>query len=135
MGRKSLGHEAAFTVSTVNGIGLVAWPSDPPTLDVWAGTTLIFHGLKMPKVDQSVTGLFRLNLFLDGQFAIGRYEVVMRWKVGTYYGVQLDRFEVIAGGHVDGTIISMFYHEMPHANFIVQQTDGGHLRRGKNPKV
>lgn len=135
MGRKSLGQEAAFSVSTVDVDGVVTWPSDAPTVDVWAGATLILHGLKMPKVDQSVVGLFRLNLFLDGRFAVGVYEVVKRWAVGTYIGVQIDRFEIIAGGDTNGAVISMFYHEMPQANFVVYQTDGGRLKRGKNPKV
>ena len=135
MGRKALGQEAAFSVETVNGLGVVSWPSASPFVDVWLGTTLIIGGLKMPKVDSSVVGLFRLNLFLDSRFQTGRYSIVKRWTVGTYLGVETDVLDVIAGGDTDGSIIAMFYHEMPQANFILAQTDGGHLRRFKNPKV
>ena len=135
LGRKSLGQEAAFSVSAGDSSGVISWPSDVPFVDVWKGSSLVLSGLKMPKIDTLRVGQFRLSLFLDTRFSVGRYEIVKRWTVGTYHGVEIDVLDVTAGGHADGAIISMFYHEMPQANFIIQQTDGGKLRRGKNPKV
>lgn len=135
LGRQPLGQEAAFSVTAAGVDGIPAWPSDPPFIDVWRGATLILSGLQMAKIDTSVVGRFRINLFLDRRFSVGQYRTILRWKVGSHRGVRIDHWEIVAGGHVDGAVIGMAYHEMPFASFLVQQLDSGNLVRGKNPKV
>lgn len=135
LGRRPLGQEVPFTVSAVDGGGASSWPSDPPIIEIWKDNTLVIAGVPMPKIDNAEVGLFRRVFFLDRRFSIGRYRSISRWKVGSYLGVQIDHWEITAGGDPDGSVIGMAYHEMPFASFIVQQLDSGNLVRGKNPKV
>lgn len=134
LGRKQLGQECLFSVSAAgNKQGLVSWPSSPPFMDIWKGTSKVASGLKMPKVDSNSVGLFRLAVFLDGRFTFGQHHAIIRWVNGTYFGVQIDYFDILDNGNVNGSIISLFHHELPHARYLVYQTDAGLLLRGKNP--
>jgi len=136
LGRKQLGQELSLSVACIaSENGTISWPSSPPILDVWKNTNLVVGGLKMPKDDGTATGRFCLKLFLDGRFTTGYYEAVMRWTNGTYLGVKFSRWAVIPGGNVDGSIIAMTQHELPHARFLVSQADSGKLFRLKNPSV
>jgi hypothetical protein len=135
LGKKKLGQELLLSVLAVDGSGIVSWPTLPPLLDIWKGTTLVTlaSGLKMPKIDSATVAHFRLPVFLDGRFSAGYYEAIMRWTNGTYLGVQIDSFQIVSGGHVDGSITSMFHHELPHARYLVAGHDSGLIKRYKNP--
>jgi hypothetical protein len=136
LGRKQLGQEVSFSVASAGGDSEIpSWPSLPPTLDIWKGTTLVLSGLKMPKIDGAVVGLFQLAVYLDERFSTGYYQGVSRWLRGTYSAVQIDDFRILDGGNPDGAVIAMFHHEMPQARFIVMQTDAGKIQRGKNPSA
>lgn len=135
-GRKQLGQEVSLALASIaTETGQISWPSSPPTLDVWKGTTLVLKGLKMPKDDSAAIGRFCFRLFLDGRFTTGYYEAVMRWTNGTYLGVKFARWSVISGGNINGSIIAMTHHELPHARYLVAQGDSGKLFRLKNPSI
>jgi hypothetical protein len=135
LGRRPLGQEVPFTVATVDGSGASSWPIGPPTIEIWKGAALLLAGKPMPKIDAAYVGLFRKVYFLDRRFSTGLYRSIIRWTIGSYLGVQIDDWEITAGGNPDGAVIGMAYHEMPFASFIVQHLDSGNLVRGKNPKV
>jgi hypothetical protein len=133
-GRRQLGQEAVFDVVATNGDpGVPSWPGSPPVLQVWRGTTLVLSDLKMPKVDPAAVGLFRRAVFLDDRFSAGHYEAVIRWTSGSYLGVRVEPFTVVAGGDAAGDVIALTHQELPQARFLVYQTTGGRLFRGKNP--
>ena len=135
-GRRQVGEEIPLTVLTVNAAGTPSFPAAAPHLDIYSSTAKVVEGQLLPVMDRTgVTGLFGHRMRLGGEFSPGRYSVVYRWKVGDYYGQSTDTFEVVAGGHGDGTVIAAHWYERPHADFLVLQLDSGKLVRGKNPTV
>lgn len=133
LGRKQLGQEMAVTLTAVDADDVPGWPTAAPVIDIWRGATLALSGLAMPKVDGAATGFFRLNLFLNERFSTGYHEAVVRWVLNGWYGVAVQRFEVIAGGDARGTIIALFHHEMPQERYLIAQTDAGRLLKLKRP--
>jgi len=135
LSRTQLGREASFAITTVDATNIPGWPTAAPILEVWAGTTLVLSNLKMPKVDGAVTGLFRLNVFLDDRFSAGEHLGIVRWSLNSFLGVEEYKFDVVAGGDGRGAIVSLFHHEMPQERFLVAQSDAGKLFRLKRPSI
>lgn len=133
-GRLQLGDEVTLTCLCVNGSGVPSAPDAAPKIDVYAGAVKVVSGKAIPALDRyGTTGLFAFNLLLGTQFATGRYSVTYRYTNGAFADLQADVFDIIAGGQPDGDIISMHWLPLPHANFLVYQTDSGKLRKVRNP--
>jgi hypothetical protein len=135
-GRQQLGTEITLTVLCVDGNGAPVAPTNAPMMEVYDSAGNQITGKRIPPLEQAVvTGLFQYNLFLGALFSAGTYTVVYRWvSGGNHYG-EMDTFEIIPGGHADGSVISLYFYERPGARFLVQQLDSGKLVQGKNPRV
>jgi hypothetical protein len=139
-GRYQLGTHVPLAVLTVNGSNVPSAPASCPRLEVrTAAGAVVFGDKPVPvqdrygaEVDATV---FAYSLFLDGRFAAGLYTATYRYTLGSYEGVVVDEFEVVAGGDGDGAVIAMHYFDRPHAKFVVMQLDGGSLVKGRNPRV
>lgn len=84
----------------------------------------------------AVPGLFYKHLYLDSLFAVGNYLIDLRWvMVGGYVGSDQRTFSVTAGGNADGDVVSMYWYNRPHAQFLVHQAARGVLLPGKNPRI
>lgn len=133
-GRHQLGDEITVNVTTQNGTD-VSWPDAAPTATIYIDGSPI-NSRKIPAADRSgKTGLFRLTLFLGDGFSTGQYMMIVNWKIGSYHGVAIFNWEVIAGGSIDGSITSMYQYERPHARFLIHATDAGTIFKGTNPRV
>lgn len=135
-GRVQLGEEVVLGCQCRDYSLTPTLPNLPPLMEIWSsgGTRIISKAI--PILDRYVqTGLFHYRQFLGGQFSTGHYNVLYYYTVGSTDRVDQDDFDIIPGGDGDGQVISMYWLEKPHANFIVYQTDAGKLFYGRNPRV
>lgn len=138
-GRYQLGDEAVVGVQCVDGSDVPTAPDAAPTISVYnsSGTKLINDKPIPPKDRANATGLFEHFVRLGSDFAVGIYTVLYKWTTGegAFSGRSVDHFQIVEGGHVDGTVIAMHYYAAQQAAFIVQHTDAGLIKAGKNPRV
>lgn len=138
-GRYQLGTEIPLQVLTVNGSNLPSAPTTCPRIEVRSSTGAVVSDKAIPVMDrygaEVDATLFAFSLFLDGSFAAGLYTVYYRYLLGTYEGLAVDTFEVVAGGDGDGAVIALHYFDRPHAKYVVMQLDSGRLVKGRNPRV
>lgn len=136
-GRYQLGQHLPIMVLARGSDETPGVPTDTPRATIYspAGAVVMFFDL--PVVDRySQTGLFGMPLRLGADFATtGLYRAEYHYLIGSYYGIEEDGFEIVAGGNADGSVISMYYYDRPHAKFIVQELDSGKLRQGRNPTI
>lgn len=113
-------------------------PTEPDNAPVAVINSSTAHVLtvRLPILDRFVTtGFFHYPLQLDGRFATGQYSVVYQYAIGGTSLSQEESFEIVAGGHVDGHGLSLFYLTRPTSNFVLLQTDLGRLIRRRNPRT
>jgi len=138
-GRYQLGDEAPIGVQCTDADNAPAAPDAAPTFSIYneSGTKIVTDKKIPPKDRAQATGLFEHFVRLGSDFAVGRYTVLYKWTTGegTFSGRAVDHLEIIAGGSTDGTVIAMHYYEAQQAAFIVQHTDAGLIKAGKNPRV
>jgi hypothetical protein len=136
LGCFQLGETVPCLLRTRDAASTPTLPEDTPQIVVWRGATDVYRG-EMPILDrQAVTGLFSLPLFLDGTFTTGHYAIQYRWVLdGGYIGSEQDSFQIVAGGHASGAVVSMYFYERPEARFLVQSTEAGEILPGKNPRI
>jgi hypothetical protein len=143
LGTYELGQEVRLALQTTNGNDTPSFPLAVPTLQVWSSSanvtpssTANTGNASMHVVDRyQRTGVFAREIYLDSRFAVGFYRVYYFYLVGTFYGVQVDYFEIIAGGNPAGAVVGMHHFSPPHAKFVVQHLDGGTIATGRNPYV
>jgi hypothetical protein len=135
LGRFQLGVEVVLPVQCTDAAEAPSWPDTAPAVEVWSDSAKVLARLMPAAERQLTTGLFRLPLFLAGQFAAGRYTAIARWENDAFNGVDIHHFEIVPGGNQRGAVIAMAYFEKAGTRFIVQQLDGGTIVRGKNPRV
>ena len=133
-GRYTLGQEIVFGCWTHDANDTPTLPTLPPVLEIWSSAGTKVQTKSMPIMDRyQNTGWFQLPVKLNTDFATGLYRAVMIYVVGSYYGLDEDTFEVIAGGDTDGAALAMAWYQRPHAAYVVQQMDSGKLNFGRNP--
>lgn len=135
-GRYQIGEYVPLTVWCIDGNGTPTLPDQAPIARVYSDAALVLD-VRMPIRDRYIlTGYFQYPLFLDGRFAAGGHRVVYEYQLSsTLYMADLDTFEVTAGGHADGAILSMFWFNRPTADFLLTQVDSGRLVRRRNPRL
>lgn len=133
-GTYQLGQSVPLTLLCVNGSDVAVNPENPPVISVSKAGTYAVRYKPIGAISQGrQTGLFAFNLFLDGNYSAGYWNVRYFYKAGSVIQVVFDNFRVIAGGHADGAVTSLHHWERPEANFIVQVLDEGKIAKGKNP--
>lgn len=138
-GRYQLGDEVLIGVQCTDESGNPAAPDAAPTMTIYAddGSKPVENKAIPPKDRAESTGLFEHFVRLGSDFAAGAYSVLYKWATGDgdFHGQAVDHFEILPGGHVDGTVLGLHYFDAGHAQFLVQQTDAGLIKAGKNPRV
>lgn len=139
LGRYQQGQEIPLAVQCVDADGT---PADPLTLPV-AKLHLDGNPPALVEVVQLAAdlrgvdvGVFRLPHFLGGLYGTaGRYLVTVSYvDAGGVGRVRTDSFTLLPGGSPDGAVISMKYVERPDSRYLIWQTDGGRMVRGRNPR-
>jgi hypothetical protein len=140
-GRIMQGQELTLGLRTLNGSNVPTAPDAAPTFEIYgesSGTRVLTQKF-IPPLDRYGTAVpatvWQYNQFMDERLSAGRYTIVYRWTISSFYGTALDSFEVVAGGNPKGTAISSYYYRRPNADFVVQQTDAGRIIKGRNPGV
>ena len=135
LGRHQLGTWLDITLQCLDLNGIAVMPTYVPVLKVWSASALVLNQ-EMPLVDKQIqVGLFCYHLFLGDVFAEGPYSYDTVYIHGGAVFMNTGRFDVIAGGNVDGQTLSVHYYHRPHADFIVSQVESGKLLKGKSPRV
>ncbi|MBA4019201.1 MAG: hypothetical protein C0483_18705 [Pirellula sp.] len=138
-GQYQLGYEAPIGIQCTDADLNPAAPDAAPTVTIYAadGSKPLENKAIPPKDRAQATGLFEHFVRLGSDFATGVYSVLYKWTTdgGAFTGRYVDYFEVLPGGHVDGTVLGLHYFDAGHAQFLVQQTDAGLIKAGKNPRV
>ena len=135
LGRYFQGQTLNVTVRTLDENDTPGTPDNPPYIDLRDDSGLV-RQVQAPIVDRyTVTGLFVYPLFLDSSFPAGRYSATHFYRVGTHSTLDVDYFEVIAGGDPEGAIVSQHYWQRPEATYLVQETEGESLLLRRNPAI
>ncbi len=135
LGRYQQGQTVTLFCQGKDANGVATLPDRPPQAKVFNGTTVV-EANEMPILDRYInTGFFQHHLFLGAAYSAGQYRVVYYYRVGSYYGVEEDGFEIVAGGHQDGSILNMYFFRRPQADYIVYETEDGIINKGRNPTV
>lgn len=135
-GRRQLGTRLDLWLQCVDGAGAPAMPDDVPQLKIWDAAGDLTLDTRMPVFDRfKSVGLFHLEAFLGAGYAAGKYNLSMTYVADGYHGIETGTFEIVGGGHQDGSVVGTYFYHRPHADFIVKQTETGTISRGRNPKV
>lgn len=136
LGEFMLGDRVPLGLMCQEPTGLPVLPDAAPYASVMNTDGEIAVSLRVPPQDVATApGVFGIALHLDSRFSIGRYSAHYSWTDGGESRVGVDVFDVIPGGHPDGAIIALYPYHRPQAEFLIQQTDGRKLLKGRNPTV
>jgi len=137
LGRYRQGDTVRLQVRCTDASQTPVLPADPPQATVYSPGNTKLLAASLPIRDRhSLTGLFSYPLYLGGDYATaGHYQVRYVWKTGSHHGIEVDQFEVIAGGHADGAVTSLYSYRRPQADFLVHGLESGKIIAGRNPRV
>lgn len=136
VGRFRLGEWVPIIVRTSNDSLTPTKADATPVAVVYDSSGSPVANFKVPIADQSyVTGLFKERIFLDSNFSTGYHSVIIHFAVGSVQKVQVVEFEIVAGGDSDGSGISLYHFRYPSRDYVLVQTDGGWLRKLRNPRI
>ena len=138
LGRYFLGQTVHITVRTVDTNGTPTAPENPPYIDFRSDSALAVQ-VQVPILDRYVvTGLFVYPLRFKSSFSTGRYSATHFYRVtggNAYNGMEVDYFEIVAGGDSDGAIVTQDYWQRPEASYLIQQTESGNINLKRNPAI
>lgn len=138
LGRYLLGQTVHITVQSVDVNGTPAAPENPPYLEIRSDSGLI-GTVQAPVIDRYVaTGVFVYPLRLNSSYSTGRYSATHYYRVtggNAYNGLDVDYFEIVAGGDADGSIVTQAYWQRPEATYLIQQTEAGNFNLKRNPSI
>lgn len=136
IGRYQLGDWVPLRIQATNGSLTPTLPDDCPLMAVYSAAGSKVVEKKIPVLERyAVTGLFAFRLFLDGSYSAGSYMVKYQWLISSAPFIEVNTFEIVAGGHVDGSAIASAWYERPHGKFLVRQMDSHKLVEGRNPRI
>lgn len=133
-GRYPLGETVPLAFLSQNASGVPSLPDAVPSILIYSDSGAMKKGF-VPAYDRySVTGLFLLPLFLDADFAQGRYHAVMDYAIsGNAYRAQHD-FEVLGCGDSGGRVLALGMMELPSAGYALPYTERGIIKKLRNPR-
>lgn len=134
LGRFILGDVVPLVTLAEAGGGLRVQPAGPASVSVYdADGDAVFTSLSPARDRGRQDGLFVLMFGLDARFSVGRYMVRASWADGTYCRQEVACFDVVAGGHADGCVVSHKYVSRPGGDGLVRKTDQGKRKIGRRP--
>jgi len=140
LGRYQRGSEIYITLQATKQDGVTPdVPESAPFIQVYidGNPPLLLQTVVMSAYQPGAfPGSFRASMFLGNLYtSTGDHFCVVRWVDSDGLPcTQAYRFELIAGGDGNGSIISMTEVVRPDARYLLCQTDAGNLIRRKNPR-
>lgn len=111
-------------------------PPAAPVAMIYDDSGAKLAAFKIPPVDKGAqTGMFCGLLRLSATYPVGLYRVAINFVANSVVKMSVGHFEVVDGGHVDGSIISSYFYQRPHASFLVHRLDSEQRLISKNPRV
>ncbi len=114
-------------------------PFSPPTAPratIYDSSDAKLSSFLIPPIDKGgLTGMFVGKLRLSSTYPAGHYRVAINFVANSVKQLAVCHFEVVAGGHVDGAVVSMQFYPRPHANFLVERLDSNQRLIIKNPRT
>jgi hypothetical protein len=118
--------------------GVAVKPDKAPwarVLDSFGATVELVKGIGTEDTN-NVTGLFmRKHRVLDPDYAIGHYSVVYSYLVGGRVYSMQDRFEIVGGGDLGGSVISVYSQHHPGVDYVLAHLSSGVLAVGFGPSL
>lgn len=134
LGRYPLGGTAPLAFQSVDASGNPTLPDAPPGLVVYSDAGPVKRAA-VPCLDRfRVSAFFFLPLFLDGDFAAGRYHAAFSYLLSGTPFRQEKEFEVMACGDAKGPTVGLYMMEMPTADYALTLTGAGGIGRLRNPR-
>lgn len=111
-------------------------PDAPPRAIVMSSAGDQIQSKLLPIHDtKSTTALFLSEICLDGKYATGAHVVQFLYTISSVVMSELHRFNITAGGNVNGTGMAMEYFSVSPNEFLLVQNDNGSLIRLRNPVI
>ena len=136
-GRKILGDEIMLAVQCRNSSKAPSAPTAAPTMKIYTAAGVLVLSRSIPPIEKNTaTGLFGIMQPLNSSFSAGRHYARYTYAIsGTDY-VDLDAFEILAGGNASGQYISLFHLDRPDGvDFVLGQIDQGGVVVNRGPKI
>lgn len=135
LGRYQLGEEVVVPLLCCGPAEAPAAPDAAPSAMAYQAGAKVLTALLSPRDAFAQPALFALRLFLDSRFAVGQAAVALCYRLAGAGYLKTVTFEVVDGGDPAGAVVSMYLMERPQARYLVQRTDGGARKFGRNPSV
>lgn len=134
LGRYLKGDVVSLAFQSKTAAGVPTLPDAVPSVIIYSDTASLKTKF-VPVQDRYVlTAFFLLPLFLDANFAAGRYHAVFNYSISGTPLRETYEFEVLSLGGGDGAGIALAMMEMPHADYAVQWAQGGRIKKLRNPR-
>jgi hypothetical protein len=137
LGRYQLGEEVTVDLLCQTATGAPQAPDLAPVVlvyDLRASTKLLTA--RLPPLDPGrQPALYRYRYRLGPGLALGPYAACLCYRVSGQAQVRQVVWDVVAGGHGDGAVISQYHLLRPEAAYLVQRTESGARIFGRNPSV
>lgn len=133
LGRFQPGQVVTLGVSTVDGSANPAWPDAAPVATIRDSSSNVIWSGKI-SLDGGAYH-FSLPVFVGISYSVGTYQVTYAWAVNGTAVASSDSFDVIAGGDIGGSVVSMYAYVRPEATYVVAQLSSGNLVQGRNPRL
>lgn len=137
LGNFQLGEYVTGNLQTWGSGNTEGTASSAPTISVYKDSdTPILSAIKCAPQDKPTTiGWHSYSFFLDTNFSAGRYIVRGTWTVSGSQRSAVQFFVVEPGGNVKGAAIGLYFYHRPHADYVIQYSDGGDLEYRRNPRT
>jgi hypothetical protein len=111
-------------------------PPHAPLCSIYNSSGTKVAAFLIPPVDKNtITGMFCGRVRLSATYSVDKYRFAINFTANSSTKLVVGHFEVVAGGHVDGAVISNYFYQRPHAAFLVQKLDSEQRLIIKNPRA
>jgi hypothetical protein len=136
LGRFQLGQRVRLHLWTLDPSRVPTAPDRLPLCRVYDAAGSVVASAYMSVSDKfGVTGLFVAKLYLTFGYEPGHFNVAYSYTVGGHPIISGDSFEIIDGGDVSGTVISLGSFRHPESDFVLAHLNSRRIVQGRNPHV
>ena len=133
VGRVQVGENVSLFSQCVPG-GKPIQPNEPGRVRIYGGSRRVRSNyLPVEITDNESIGLFRGLFSSDNSDSPGRYFALFSFVADGFPRAEIVDFELLAGGHQLGTVISMFSVERPDNVVALTHTESGKIVTGRGP--
>ena len=137
--RYQLGDYLELAVQPTNASLTPTVPDDYPTAKIFDSSGTLIDTVTIPVVykPSATEYYFERRWRLDSDYSAGTYMLVYQYETGAGANVvaQCQTFDIVAGGNSDGAVIGQYFQDVPEAQQVVYQLDGGRMVSRRFPRL